>query len=162
MQAGGQTPLAGDIALADLLRLHGRVMSAGVLDAVESAPEQTVSAAVSGYRFFELGDAATVIDDAQSRLAESLEVADQLESEADRRYSEAIPGDATIVEAFEARYARQPNLFASIGWVRAVDIGRCGRISHQPRMSPLLPRRGSWHGHEDEQVIGALGGRPAG
>jgi hypothetical protein len=93
-------------------------MNGGVLDAVESMPAQAITGAVSGFRFFGLDAAATVIEDVQSRLGEaeqSLEVAEQLESESDQRYGEAIPNDATIVEAFEARYEEQPNLFAPIG-----------------------------------------------
>ena len=92
-------------------------MNGGLLDAVESVPANVLDAAVSGYRFFGLQCAAEAIEDVRSRLdwaQRSLENAEELELEADRRYNESIPDDETIVEAFVARQAAEPNLFAAI------------------------------------------------
>ena len=111
---GGESPAPGDAALAALLRLHGRAMSGGLLDALESHPATELSAAVDGYRYFGLDAAAEVIRDVRARLDSGpiADEADDLESQADARYAAVIADDEVIVTAFRALLLNRPSDFA--------------------------------------------------
>src|SRR5436305_844595 len=76
-RACGSDPLRslpGDRALADLLRAHGLAMNGGVLHAVECLSPDELSYARSGYIFYGLQAAASLL----SRAKAILERADDL------------------------------------------------------------------------------------
>lgn len=58
---GGPSPAEGDRALAALLQAHGRVMSEGVVHALESLSVEELSEAIAGFRYFGLPRAAEVL-----------------------------------------------------------------------------------------------------
>ena len=115
MDAGGQAPRPGDEALASLLRVHSLAMSGGLLDAVERLSPDALDAAQSGYRVFDLPEAATLIAHVRSELGrDDLSDAehDALEGEADQRYADAVATDEVIADRFERRLASAPDDFA--------------------------------------------------
>jgi hypothetical protein len=117
IERGGSSPRTGDVALAALLRLHSQAMSSGLLHAVTDglSPEE-IEAALAGYRYFGLDDVAQIVESvaSQAQIASDDEL-DTLEGEADFRYGEAVPQDAFLVGAFEARATQTPEEFAPIG-----------------------------------------------
>ena len=110
---GGPRPLRGDSALTAVLRLHSLAMSGGLLDAIEQLAGPGVDAAESGYTWLGHPDAAHVIAYVRDQVrAGALDSADRLEHEADHRYADVIPGDATLNSAFRRRIAEEPSAFA--------------------------------------------------
>jgi hypothetical protein len=114
MHGGGPTAREGDQALASLLRLHNEAMSSGLLHAVTGGLTRgEFDRALDGYRYFGLGEAATV---AESVLNDAFHAADdeqdELEADADRRYASVVPDDSTLVQAFRVKLAAAPESFA--------------------------------------------------
>ena len=109
----------GDLALRDALRFHSQAMSGGALSAFESLAAEEVEAAVQGFTYFRVSEAA----DAVRWLAEELrttepdddEALDALEAAADDRYNAAVPTDSVLVDALEKRYDASPEAFAPVG-----------------------------------------------
>jgi hypothetical protein len=96
-----------------VLRLHSLAMSGGLLDAIERLTGPEVDAAESGYTWLGHPDAAQVIAYVRDRVrAGALDRADRLEHEADHRYADVIPSDATLNSAFRRRIAEEPSAFA--------------------------------------------------
>ena|SRR5260370_18852669 len=120
-RACGEGPLRslpGDRALADLLRAHGLVMNGGVLHAVECLTASELSDAESGYLFYGLDAAASLL----SRARTILESDDDLEfheHQLDGQYSDIIPADSWLVERFEKHLELNPSEYASL---RAKDM----------------------------------------
>ena len=119
MEEGGTSPRAGDRALADLLRFHSVSMNGGVLHGLEVRSDDEVSAAVAGYKYFGLDQAAAAVEwlvaaASANDLDNHHEAAERLEIEGDERYAKAVPTDATLVTAFEHRYRDNPEEFAPV------------------------------------------------
>jgi hypothetical protein len=114
---GGPRPLRGDMALTAVLRLHSLAMSGGVLAAVERLTDPELDAAESGYTWLGLAGAAQVIalirDEVRAGTLDDDDRAEQLEHEADQRYADTIPADATLHSVFRRRLAEEPSAFAS-------------------------------------------------
>jgi hypothetical protein len=107
LDAGGSAPHEGDRALAALLLAHGMIMNGGVDHAVDALSADELSAAVRGYKFFGLDDAAGLLSDATA--------ADELQlEEATRLYSLLIPNDGTLAGLFKRVYVSLPNAFAPL------------------------------------------------
>lgn len=117
---------AGDQALVDLLRLHGRAANGGLaaaVDPVDGVDGVEVAAAVAGFRWFGLDDAAAVVLDVAGRArAPELDVdsdaydgalGDAFEVEADERYW-SVADDGLLLAAFKARFAVEPTAFAPL------------------------------------------------
>jgi hypothetical protein len=102
-----------------VLRLHNLAMSGGLLDAIERLTGPELDAAESGYAWFAHPDAAEVIafvrDQVRAGALESDDRAERLEREADQRYADLIPADATLHSAFRRRLAEEPSAFAVTG-----------------------------------------------
>ena len=112
--------LPGDRALADLLRAHGLTMNGGVLHAVECLTAEHLADAEAGYRYFGLGEVASLL----SRARMGFEAGDDLEHhehQLDRQYAVLIPSDSSLVECFEKRLQTNPSDF---GPLRAKDMGK--------------------------------------
>lgn len=118
MGAGGPNALEGDRSLAALLRLHNETMSGGLLHAVtEGLSDAEYSAALDGYGYFGLVDAAEVISTVRTTATRSNlddDDLDDLESEADARYHAVVPTDQTLVDAFAQRFEADRSAFASV------------------------------------------------
>lgn len=119
MGGGGSNPLAGDTALADLLRFHSLAMNGGVLHAFESLSAEERGAAVHGYRFFGLDAAGDAVEWLEQQadgvdLDADVEAAERLDEEAQGRYDSAVSTDAVLVTAFEQAYRQRPEAFASL------------------------------------------------
>jgi uncharacterized protein YpuA (DUF1002 family) len=116
VDGGGPRPLHGDAALTAVLRLHNLAMNSGLLDAIERLTGPELDAAERGYTWLGHPDAAQVIayvrDQVHSGALDSDDRADRLEQEADQRYADVIPGDATLHSAFRHRIAEEPSAFA--------------------------------------------------
>lgn len=115
MERGGHAPAEGDAALAALVRFHSLAMSGGVLDAVERLPADELHAAVVGFRWFGLNEAASFLEDAMNRWQASDKsdgTADELEGQFDSEYSTVVPDDGTIHAAFERRLSGAPTAFS--------------------------------------------------
>jgi len=106
MDFGGATPRAGDIALADLLRFHGRAMNGGVDHAVETLGHTQLMASARGYLYFGLVEVAAIL----RRSAVEASVIDLLDAEYDR----SVPDDSALVQAFEAKLRSSPNDFSPL------------------------------------------------
>ncbi len=111
LDGGGANPLAGDAALAAVLRAHGMIMNGGVLHVFEALSDSEFAAAQEGYRFFGFSDAATLIEYA-NRIPE--EQRGESESALDAEYARIIPTDGTLVDAFKAHFLSHPNQFAPL------------------------------------------------
>ena len=119
LEGGGPHPREGDRALCQLLRFHGLAMSGGLLDAVEQSDRASVTAAVAGYRFFGLDEAASVVEGvAEQRVAigdDPTEGAlDRLAMSADEDYASVVPDDSTILHRVAHRVKRSPTAFAPV------------------------------------------------
>jgi hypothetical protein len=114
---GGPCPRHGDAALSAVLGLHGLAMSGGLLDAVERGADPELDAAERGYAWLGHPDAARLIafvrDQIRAGALRDADRADQLERQADQRYADIIPADATLYSAFRRRLAAEPPAFAS-------------------------------------------------
>lgn len=119
MERGGTSPRAGDRALADLLHFHNVSMNGGVLHGYEVRTEVEMAAAIAGYRYFGLDEAAAAVEWLVGEasgvdLDTDSEAAERLEFEGDERYANAVPTDAALVAAFEHRYSAEPEAFAPV------------------------------------------------
>ena len=113
----GSAPREGDRALADLLKFHSIAMNGGWLHAHQFLSVDAVDAAVQGYRYFGLHDAAAVVESFAAEAAgidleNDDEAAERLEVEAQDRYDQAVPRDSTLGVAFAAVYRQTPDAFA--------------------------------------------------
>ncbi|MBX7103581.1 MAG: hypothetical protein K1X57_05845 [Gemmataceae bacterium] len=121
-RACGEDPLRvlpGDRALTDLLRAHGLAMNGGLLHAVECMTAEELSDAYGGYRYFGIGDVASLL----ARARGIFETADDLEShelQLDIEYAQLIPSDSSLVERFEQQLKTRPSDFAPL---RPMDVG---------------------------------------
>jgi fructose-specific component phosphotransferase system IIB-like protein len=104
LHGGGSRPRYGDVALSAVLRLHSLVMSGGLLDAVERLADPELDAAENGYAWLGHPDAARLIAYVREQV-----------HEADQRYADIIPADASLYIAFGRRLAADPSAFASTG-----------------------------------------------
>lgn len=107
LESGGGSPRPGDIALAALLRVHGRIMNGGMSHAVDSLPPDALDDGRDGYRYFGLHAAAdalehAVVDASVDREATYLE------------YRSAVPTDDVLSSAFEAMFRSDPARFAPL------------------------------------------------
>ncbi|HEY2412856.1 MAG TPA: hypothetical protein VGI40_11470 [Pirellulaceae bacterium] len=121
-RACGDDPLRstpGDRALADLLRAHGLTMNGGVLHAVECLTTSDLSNAQSGYRFFGLNAAASLLVYARAILDAGADL-DFHERQLDQQYVSLVPCDSFIVERFEERLRSNPSAFSPL---RPQDAG---------------------------------------
>jgi len=92
-------------------------MNGGLLHSIEHHDNEELKAAISGYRFFGLDEAAEVVEWVVSEVAalgDDEDAAEALEVEADNRYGEAIPTDDVLVTAFESLYSAKPQDFAPV------------------------------------------------
>ncbi len=116
MKAGGAELGPGDVALADVLRVHSLAMNGGLLQALEMCSAEEVEAAVKGYEYLGMDDAAAAVlwlaGGLAGVVADDYDKLGVLEVGADERYAAAVPTDATIVEAFEAHFAVNPGEYA--------------------------------------------------
>jgi hypothetical protein len=121
-RACGEDPvraLPGDCALADLLGAHGLAMNGGVLHAVECMTADELSAAQAGYRYFGLGEVASLL----GRARGIFDTADDLgshEQQLDSEYAQLVPSDSLLVERFDQQLKACPSDFAPL---RAKDMG---------------------------------------
>jgi hypothetical protein len=116
LNAGGEQPRAGDVALAGLLLAHGLAMNGGVLHAIEVLNQTEVDGAIAGYHYFGFHEAAELLAHVRAALDDTLSPSeeDQLEQQANQGYDALIPSDGTIHEAFQRRYVIQPGDFAPV------------------------------------------------
>jgi len=108
LESGGSSPREGDRALAALLLAHGLVMNGGVAHAAGVLSAEQLLAAISGYRFFGLGEVAETLRSARSGLS------DESSEAADQRYWSVVPSDDSIASRFEAVFSSRPELFAPV------------------------------------------------
>jgi len=105
LESGGTTPAAGDTALAALLLAHGLAMNGGVSHAMESLTRDEVVAAIAGFEFFGLAEAADVFRQAPGGSEEADEGLDAM-------YTAAIPSDEALAHAFRLKLVSNPEAFA--------------------------------------------------
>lgn len=107
----------GDRALAHMLLTHGLAMNGGVLHALDCLNAEERVDASRAYRHLGLEGAAAILEEPARRGAGSdlsPDDAEQLEIEADLRYAAAVAGDGALVQAFKAKYQRDPTAFAPV------------------------------------------------
>lgn len=94
-------------------------MNGGVLHAVECMTAEELSDADAGYRYFGLGDVASLL----ARASGIFETADDLgcqEQQLDGEYAKLIPSDSSLVERFDEQLKSRPSDFAPL---RPKDVG---------------------------------------
>jgi hypothetical protein len=104
LESGGATPAPGDSALASLLLAHGLAMNGGVADALECLSESEIAAAVAGFTYFGLTEAAQVFQ----QITNDSEAENRL----NRMYFAAVPSDETLAHAFRIKLLATPEAFA--------------------------------------------------
>jgi hypothetical protein len=105
--------LPGDRALADLLRAHGLIMNGGVLHAVECLTASELSDAESGYPFYGINAAASLLSRARTIL-EADKNLEFHERQLDQQYADVIPADSTLIERFEKHLGLYPSEYAPV------------------------------------------------
>ena len=113
LEAGGDSPSAGDRALASMLLVHGLVMNGGVHHAIECVAPAELVAAADGYAFFGLTDVAAFFRGAAGDPMLST-WNDNTEAAANHRYAEMVPDDSHLVARFEEAFCNRPEQFASL------------------------------------------------
>jgi len=113
LEAGGDSPAAGDRALAALLLVHGLVMNGGVHHALESLEPGELAAGADGYAYFGVEDVAAFLrgatdDPILSTWTEDTEVA------SNDRYEEMVPDDSDLIARFQDAYRDRPEQFAPL------------------------------------------------
>ena len=114
MESGGNSPGAGDRALASLLLVHGLVMNGGVHHAIECVEPAELAAAADGYAFFGFEDVAEFFRGASADPVLSTRD-DDTEVVANRRYAAMVRDDSHLVARFEEVFREQPDQFAPLG-----------------------------------------------
>jgi hypothetical protein len=108
----------GDRALADVMLLHGMACNGGLLHAVEGLSDEERAAAVEGFRWLGLTQAADSVELVAVRRAELDEADDDaaggLEESANTLYAAAVPDDTTLQTALRLRYDTSPEDFAPL------------------------------------------------
>jgi hypothetical protein len=105
-------PQAGDRALVGMIVFHSVAMNGGVLHAIECSGRVGLAAAIDGYRFFELNDAADLIGLGRDALETGADP-EALEAMLDESYGNIVPDDAFLFERFRAVLLSNPTGFAS-------------------------------------------------
>ena len=105
----GPIRLIGDLALSELLRLHGYIKNGGVLHGVEGFGSDDWEFALEGYRLFGLGDIADFLIDAKKRF-QTTEDTGALESEANEHYYASVTNER-LLGALRARLVSHPEDF---------------------------------------------------
>jgi hypothetical protein len=100
----------GDRHLRALLLVHGAVMNGGPEHAASSLEGSEIEDAAAGARYFGLDGLAAIV--AQLPAAED---DDDEDERLNAEYLEAVPADATLFDAFAARYDGSPQDFEPAG-----------------------------------------------
>ncbi|MGD0959893.1 MAG: hypothetical protein ABSB19_08805 [Methylomonas sp.] len=108
LDAGGDDPREGDSALAALLLLHGMAMNGGVDHAIDVLSSEEYAMALAGYRYYGLERVADVLERARDATDAELDLLDT-------EYSELVPQDETLVQAFRVKLMASPEAFALTG-----------------------------------------------
>jgi hypothetical protein len=108
---GGDSPRAGDQALAALLLFHGPAMNGGVLHAIECLSSDQLSSALAGYRYFGFESVAVLISEAENTIQPDLDI-DTIEAVFDQQYLEKIPDDGKLANRFESHQRENPNEYS--------------------------------------------------
>ena len=107
VESGGASPAPGDQALASLLRAHNLAMNGGVAHALECLSPSETTAAIAGFNYFGLADAARVFEQAPDE-------SEAAEERLDRMYWSVIPSDDTLAHAFRIKLISTPEAFAPV------------------------------------------------
>jgi hypothetical protein len=117
VDSGGPEARKGDRALAGMLRAHGLVMNGGVWHAVELLPRDELDSAVMGYAFYGMSKVGALLE--RTRQLTEREQDEPLDTDGaatlDGEYWSLVPGDETLVDAFERHYRARPDLYAEPG-----------------------------------------------
>jgi len=113
MDDGGPSPSVGDTALASLLYAHGLAMNGGVLHAIECCTDAELDAALAGYRFFGFDSVTSIFSDARSAIDSESDLK-AAEPMFDARYTEMIPSDLPLRDAFEHNFAKNSANFSPL------------------------------------------------
>jgi hypothetical protein len=105
LESGGPSPSEGDKALASLLLAHALAINGGVVHAFESMSRCEVTAAIAGYTYFGLTQAAHVFEQAPDESEET-------EERLNHMYRAAVPSDETLAHAFRVKLLSTPQAFA--------------------------------------------------
>ena len=105
LESGGATPGPGDHALASLLLAHGFAMNGGVAHALECLSESEIAAAVAGFTYFGLTEAAHMFQQIPDGSEET-------EDRLNRMYLAAVPSDETLARAFRIKLVATPEAFS--------------------------------------------------
>jgi hypothetical protein len=104
--------------LASVLRVHGRAMSGGLLDAVERSTRADLEAGEAGFRWLGLDEAGAVVAmvrrEIKTGALDDDDRAEALEGRADEEYGAVVPNDQALNDAFQARFAEEPPAFAPV------------------------------------------------
>jgi hypothetical protein len=109
---GGDSPRAGDKHLAALLHYHGAAMNSGVFHATEFCSASEIRDAKDGYRYFGLGEVATLIQKSEALLKAKESPADY-EREFDAAYFR-LAGGSILFARFLEGYEQSPEEYSSV------------------------------------------------
>jgi hypothetical protein len=107
---GGRTPGPGDAALAALLLCHGYAMNGGVFHALDGLDERELANAMAGFRLFEMGKAADLLD--RARLTPPAERG-PAEAAFDAEYAK-LASDAALDKHFRRQFDAHPEWFSPL------------------------------------------------
>ncbi len=113
MEAGGDTPQVGDLALSSMIQAHGLIMNGGVHHAIDTLSPAELESAAQGFAYFGLGEAGRFLADLPTdpTLAEWT---DGTESVANDTYNQVVPDDEYLSRHFRAIIQTRPDDFAPI------------------------------------------------
>jgi hypothetical protein len=113
-EGGGDSPRAGDIALASMLLFHGPAMNGGVLHAVECLSSEQLTAAKAGYTYFGFDAIADLITSAERAINEGQDL-EAREAILDQQYWAVIPDDGALSKSFEWHRSQHPFEYSPVG-----------------------------------------------
>ncbi|MHA6894310.1 hypothetical protein ACQUJT_09470 [Ralstonia pseudosolanacearum] len=105
LEHGGRNPFEGDTNLASLLRLHNLAMNGGVWHSLQVLTDQERFAAIEGFRYFGLPQVADI-------FSKPFEDTDEDEERLEDAYSQEVPRDEVLFDAFCAKFEAEPEAFA--------------------------------------------------
>ncbi len=115
---GGDTPRAGDVALAACLAFHGLAMNGGVLHAFEVLSAEELGRARDGFTWLAMPEVAQFMDDTARLIAETDwdddHAGDAFEVSTDDTYDRVLPSDQALEDAFRRRLAERPDAFTPV------------------------------------------------
>jgi hypothetical protein len=114
IEAGGPVAREGDRALASVLKVHGLLMSVGVVRAVSVLDPADISAACDGFEYFGLAPTAAVLQQAADLAGPDDDQRTKANAELNTAYRQAAPDRTALRAIFREHLHAHPDAYAPV------------------------------------------------